>query len=76
MRLKGYWAPGIIVVERGYADIVLPYEDHVREEIWEDEAMSLFHFAGYLSSGCGFQNYCKANGEEAGQGLLDEFMNR
>lgn len=48
-----------------------------REEFWTNETkISISEFVGYITTWSGFQNYCKTNGEEAGQKILTEFTSK
>ena len=47
-----------------------------RENIWVEEKQTLADLVGYIITLSMYQNFCQANGEEAGQELLDQFITK
>lgn len=58
------------------ANMELPFEDVVKENIWVEEKQTLADLVGYIITLSMYQNFCQANGEEAGQELLDQFITK
>ncbi|XP_046456933.1 putative methyltransferase DDB_G0268948 [Daphnia pulex] len=67
-RTGPYWGSGRELVDNEYSNIVLPFEDFIREEFWTEETRTtISEFVGYITTWSGYQNYCKNHGAQAGE---------
>ena len=67
-----YWPPERRMVENGYADVCMPFNDDLSPDFEMTKEWNLSHLIGYLETGAAVSAYKKAHGLDPVESISDE----